>query len=201
MEQPALLAALEAARSLRDFVEDQLLSRVPWIFSADPDAFSRWRQTAAPEAGLEPEAVFLVGSAATGYSLSPRKAGRPFRPIGPSAAASDIDMAIVDATMFEAVWNNIVGNDRKRALRRAGDYIARMRLDVYWGTISHSDALPGTDSAGRIRLLFAATTRQEPFVGHRVHARVYRRREDLVAYHEQSLRALLTILKTSEGIR
>jgi hypothetical protein len=205
MEQSILLAKLEALPSTSRFVEEQLLGAVPWIFGADGEAFSDWRREVAKAARIDQGAVYLVGSAATGYSLSPKKPGREFVPVGGGHRPSDIDIAVVDPALFERTWNTIVSYDRKRSLLRAlgeggGQYefrdrLGRIRLQVYWGTIASSHTLPGTPEAQRLRSLFAATTRRAPFQGHVVRARVYRRRRDLVAYHMQSLEQLIESLR------
>jgi hypothetical protein len=204
MDPQILLTTLEAFPSTGRFVEEQLLGGIPWIFDRDAASFRSWRSEVASAAKLDSDSVYLVGSAATGYSLSPRKAGRPFKRIGANNA-SDIDIAVVDSTLFALMWNTIVAYDRNRTLLSAlaessnrplmPDRISRVRLQVYWGTVSSSDSLPGTTEAQRLRSLFAATSRREPFLGHAVRARVYRRRRDLIAYHVQSLQQVIETLK------
>lgn len=154
----------------------------------------------ARAAGVNANAIYLVGSAATGYSLSPTHPGRAFRPVtSASVRPSDIDIAIVDSKLFELAWNTVIKFDRRgglsRLIRETYGYdperinsdLSEMRRNVYWGAISHAYAVSGTQFAQVLLLLFAATTRSKPFVGHPPKARIYRRREDLVSYHEQSL--------------
>jgi hypothetical protein len=214
MAPDELLGAIESARSLRDFVEASLLKRVPWIFQGNEALFISWRQTIAREASVNGDEVYLVGSAATGYSLSPDKPGRDFRPTGSTLMRpSDIDIAVVDSRLFESGWNTVLrfdgGGRLSRLIREAYQYewdrvssdIQEMRRNVYWGSISHVYAFSGTQFARVLRLLFAATTRSKPFVGHPPKARIYRRREDLVNYHEQSLRSTKQALIRLRGIQ
>ncbi len=203
LEPNDLLALLRAAPSLREFIQTRLLNAVPWIFKGNVEAFREWRRGITREAALQEDAVFVVGSAAVGFSLSPMKPGRPFQVVGLARQASDIDIAIVDDRLFEQCWNTLVRYDRVRALgaflaRPIPQTVEKMRLDVYWGTVSHSNAVPGTDEARRLRLLFAATSRRPPFLGHEPRARVYRRLDDLISYHEASLRQLVATLQ--EGV-
>src|SRR6266487_4096100 len=96
-----LLSSINSATSLRQFVEEHLLTRIPWIFHNDALLYSSWRSAVARGAGVNANAVYLVGSAATGYSLSPTQPGREFRPLNStSGRPSDIDIAIVDSQLF-----------------------------------------------------------------------------------------------------
>ncbi|HVE70985.1 MAG TPA: hypothetical protein VNI54_06420 [Thermoanaerobaculia bacterium] len=208
LEVHNLLRRVRSADSIRHFVETELLGSVPWIFSGDETRFGDWRTRVATAANLNATAIHLVGSASTGYSLSPLKPGRAFRRVGArDTKPSDIDIAIIDARLFLDVWDVIVGYDRRHQLRRilprsgyqpADDELVRVRQNVYWGTIAHTSAPPGTDVSRRFRSVFSATTRDRPFLGHPAKARVYRRRDDLVAYHEQSVQQLVRTLESKE---
>lgn len=113
-----LFEAIASSPSHRAFVEENLLARVPWIFQGDATLFNAWRAAAAREVHIARENVFLVGSAATGFSLSPSKPGKDFRRAvsGASYRPSDLDIAIVDSTFFQEAWNTIVRFDRGRGL-------------------------------------------------------------------------------------
>ena len=63
--------AIEAAATISGVVETEILERIPWVFQGDADAFVDWRKSVAREISLRPNSVYLVGSAAVGYSLSP----------------------------------------------------------------------------------------------------------------------------------
>ena len=207
MNPAALLTIIEAATSNRDFVEKTLFSDTPWIFRGDASRYSEWRTTTARASGLTPDGIYLVGSAATGYSLSPFKPGREFRPIDPGVThKSDIDIAVVNDELFVNSWNSILRYDRARRLSGAlsGAWshkqpilqqIDRMRLNIYWGTISHAHTTQGSAESRVLRTLFSATTREDPFQGYDIKARIYRRREDLLSYHEQSLQQLKVKLR------
>src|SRR5262249_14393666 len=155
-----VLSSIESVGSLREFVEANLLSRVPWIFNNDAQLFARWRRAVGRAAGVRANDVYLVGSGATGYSLSPTKPGSEFRQSGSaSARPSDIDIAIVNFELFELAWNTIVRFDRggrlNRLIRETYGYdhervskdLTEMRRNVYWGAISHAYAVSGTEFA------------------------------------------------------
>lgn len=206
MVEPAkLLSRIKSAASIRQWVETEVFRPVPWIFKGDAGLFEEWQQRIAAIADLDSNKVFLVGSASTGYSLSPYNPGRDFRKSGiRGMRPSDIDMAIVDERMFVDLWEVMLSLDRRFRLLQVlgqpgdlrGDELERTRRNVYWGTISHNCAPLGTHASRQFLQLFAATSRQKPFLGHSPKARVYRRQEDLLAYHEQSVKKLVRNLES-----
>src|SRR5258708_25720991 len=95
------LKALLEAQTDGEFVDDRILAVCPWIFAMAAD-YDKWRRLLADELALQPESIRIVGSAATGFSLSPHKPGRPFRRVtGESSQSSDIDLALMDQSLFE----------------------------------------------------------------------------------------------------
>ena len=206
MDRKKLLEELESFASPYDFVIKRLLNDIPWIFHADQTSYTKWRIEASKASDINADYIYLVGSAATGFSLNPLKAGQDFRPLKTSESwPSDIDIAIVDPGLFESAWNTILSYDRTLRMREVivkeskerpfKDRLARLRLDIYWGTLSSTFTISGTEEARRIRALLAATTRLSPFQGYQTRARIYRRREDLISYHIQSMKRLLDNLK------
>jgi hypothetical protein len=150
-----------------------------------------WRDSVAKEARIDPTGVVLVGSAATGYSLSPRKPARPFhRERTAAQEASDVDIGLVNEGLFIAAWNEVVRLDRARALSVSWTTISTMREQVYFGAMADFHLPPGSDPRQRLLLATAASTRRPPLLGLKARCRIYRRPEDLKAYHVQSLRKL-----------
>jgi hypothetical protein len=182
------LRQLIQGRKNDEFVDTELLNRRPWIFADDAE-HDRWRKSVADVLNASARHICIVGSAATGYSLSPLKAGRSFRDLT-NSRASDIDLAIVNEPLFEEAWNTIVALDRRIALRLPAPERDKMRTDVYWGLVAQR-ALPGnTDTARRLLLATARAGIAPPIRGYQIRCRIYRREEDLRAYHIVSLRSL-----------
>jgi hypothetical protein len=172
-----------------EFVDSEILARRPWIFGTDGEHNS-WCTLVATTLEIRSDQVYIVGSAATGYSLSPLKPGRAFRKAGLAVAASDIDVAITDERLFVQAWNTIIFVDRGMSLRMTQEDRAKMRLDVYWGVVSQR-SLPGnTDIARLVLTTLSVAGRNPPLRGHKLTCRVYRRLDDLRAYHISSLRRL-----------
>lgn len=208
MVEPAqLLHHISSASSVRHWVENEVFDKTPWIFKGDATVFEEWRKRVADAGGVDSGSIYLVGSAATGYSLSPYKPGRKFRLPGITGTRpSDIDIAIVDNDLFVDLWDVMLTYDRKRRLTEVlavsgplrGDELERVRQNVYWGAIANNCAPAGTLPSRRLLFAFSAASRKSPFLGHPPKARVYRRKEDLLAYHEQSVLELVRTLE-SEG--
>ena len=205
-----LLKHIKSEPTYRVFVERHVLNRVPWIFGGDQDAFEAWRTRVGGEAGVNPGGVFVVGSAATGYSLKPKHAGRLFRPFGaPEPGASDIDIAVVDEGLFLRAWDVLLRVDRSGRLwshvswffkgdspeNSHRDGVYRIREGVYWGAIGAQFMTRGSSVARAMTSVFSATTRHVPFRGYQPRARVYRRYDDLVGYHIASLRTVVKRLE------
>src|SRR5262249_55934440 len=106
------LKKLLANRKNDEFVDTEIINRRPWIFTSD-DEHASWSGAVAAALQLDKDRIHIVGSAATGYSLSPYKAGRPFKKVGSGVLASDIDLAITSAELFEDAWNTIIAFDRR----------------------------------------------------------------------------------------
>lgn len=177
---PAAVKLLDST-SFSEVVRNSILERVPWIFRSNPVAFKDWREAVASEAGVDSAGVYLVGSAATGFSMAPEKYGRPFQ------LGSDLDVAIVDQGLFEGAWDRLVELHRiGRA--RLGDQVGFVQRGIYWGHISQ-DAVPSnSDSSRRVRAALNITTKQDLLRGRSAKMRLYRRRADLEGYHENGLR-------------
>lgn len=185
------LKQLLASHSDEAFLRQYLFDSAPWIMQRDASVFESWRAGVLSEIQLPDASLHIVGSAATGFSLSPYKPGREFRPLRPDFAdASDIDLALVSSGLFTQCWESLLHHDRRRALRLTSDGIDRMRQDVYFGFVNDKILPKNTPAARATQSVAIAAGRKPPLRGHRVSIRVYRRFEDLEGYHRSSLRSL-----------
>jgi hypothetical protein len=189
------LKELLESQTNEEFVEREFFSRRPWIFPTDEE-HSRWGAAIAGVLNVEVQDVRVVGSAATGYSLSPLKAGRSFRRQGSIGIASDIDVALMSDVLFEEAWNTILILDRRHGLRMSTEERTKIRVDVYWGVVAQRSLPANSDPARRVLTAMSVATRVPPIRGHIVRCRIYRRAEDLRAYHVDSLRKLRAQLQT-----
>lgn len=185
------------SRNDRDIVDGQVLGGRPWIFKTD-ESFEKWQEEVSGDLALSRESIRLVGSAATGFSLSPEKPGRPFRERPDTAGTlSDIDVALVDQALFLAAWEAIVQLDRGL---RLGPKAYQVRQNVYWGLVADFSVPRNTQPSRRLLGAMSALSRRPPLRGYKVRCRIYRRLDDLRAYHMESLRKLRQRLQPREDV-
>ncbi|TFB66180.1 hypothetical protein [Cryobacterium sp. Hz9] len=89
-----------------DYVSHHVIDRVPAIFS-DRQSYIDWKKSIAEGLQVDPYGVILVGSACTGFSLSPQKNFREFN------ARSDLDVAVISDRHFDEAWRYLrdLGSD------------------------------------------------------------------------------------------
>lgn len=106
MTRAELRAALNSCGD-GEFVDREVLGRCPWIFET-VETYRAWQASVASEVAVGSEDVCIVGSAATGYSLSPLKPGRAFRRLSASGEqTSDIDIALIAPNLFMVAWEAV----------------------------------------------------------------------------------------------
>lgn len=196
------MTATDLLNLLRSFSDEEfafrhVLEPVPFIFGPSAAGFHTWREAVASFLQTEPASVFLVGSAATGYSLSPEKPARLFRPITVSAPErpSDIDLAIVAPEFFLRTWETLLTHDRRRTLRMRRDQIEKMRRYIYFGALFDYTVPANTDAARALRAAVSHTRGTLLMRGHRVTIKLYRTHKDLAAYQAFSIARLRQVLE------
>lgn len=152
------------------------------MFGGDATHYDAWRNAISHAVGVAPSGVYLVGSAATGFSLHEDKLGRAFRPL-----ASDLDIAIVDLTLFTETWNRLLGIHRSGLMWLPSEVVLRLQKGVYWGFIPQEWVPRNTSEARRLLVGVGATTSDPTLRGHRASCRLYRRVEDLEGYLRSNL--------------
>jgi hypothetical protein len=93
----SVLANELLAHSPEDYVSHRVIDRVPAVFR-DRMSYINWKQALANGLKVDPYGVILVGSACTGFSLSPTKNFREFH------AKSDFDVAVISDRHFDEAW-------------------------------------------------------------------------------------------------
>lgn len=78
------------------FTRDRIIAGASRML--EPVQHATLKEEIAEHFSIHPSAVIVVGSAKLGYSLSPNKRYKPFNDV------SDIDVAVVDAPLFEKYW-------------------------------------------------------------------------------------------------
>ncbi len=171
-----------------EIVDALIINRRPWIFESDED-YADWQGFLQEVLGNANVKLMIVGSAATGFSLSPLKPGRPFRAIGLRGGSSDIDIAVLDSTLFEHSWNALIDHDRAKGFGGSED-AHRLRVGVYNGFVAANRIPRATTASQALAQIRTTLNRKPPLRGYPLSFRIYRRLVDLRAYQTRSLNQL-----------
>ena len=167
------------ALSTAIFVSRWILERVPHVFDGDAAAYIAWKHELGDRIGVDARAIVLVGSAATGFSLSPE------RPLKPFDAKSDVDVAVVSPHHFDIVWRWLrnLGSERYGfpgyVQAQIDDH--RQRL-VYWGAIATDRLLQHTPLGKTWVPALADVAKMLPGGTREVNIRLFREFDALRAY-------------------
>ena len=132
--------------------------------------------------GINFHNVQIVGSAKTGYSLSPKKLFSPFHEESPGAPSSDIDIAIISEKLYQKFWDDF---RKAKKIRYNQKYYSHLTESIFRGYINEKDLMKvrgmGDDWDSLIRPINVALQDKLGFV-HPITYRIYRSWEDLEEY-------------------
>jgi len=117
-------------RPLEQVVKDYVFSGEAQVFRHRPADLQLLRDHLVRSLTLAPDNITVIGSAKTGFSLSPHNFPRAF------SDDSDIDVLVVDARLFDAVWHCLLAwNYPRRHTLWGSDWtwLKHRREDLYWG--------------------------------------------------------------------
>lgn len=172
---------------LGDVLARIFFEKVPFIFGGSIEHFRKWRVELAALLQVDAYEIVVVGSAAAGCSLSPRKKLVPF------GDQSDIDVAIISEYHFSEAWHFLRGVDLTLASLTPAQRNAirehQLRF-IYWGCIATDKILSVLPFGlpwmkARSRMSDAAPTQ-----GREINFRVYKDFRALRSYHLMGLRIL-----------
>lgn len=168
-------------------VSARITDDTPWLCTELNIDWRSWSKDLLASHNLNRATLHLIGSAALGFSLSPEKAGRPFRKTGGVETPSDLDLAIVDNALFHSCWDEMVTLERNV---RTSQLSQTDREHVYWGRIDDHRVPQRTNARTTVRTLIDKFRRAPEFRGYPASLRVYRRRDDLFHYVFRGLQFL-----------
>ena len=127
----------------KDFYMKHIVKSHNWYFSiylqipADElvDKMDFFKEIVSSNLDINFHNLQIVGSAKTGYSLSPQKVLRPFHDEVPGVPPSDIDIAIVSQKLFEYYW------EKARHVKRIQyqSYYSNLTKSIFRGYINDKD--------------------------------------------------------------
>lgn len=102
------------------------------------DKMDFFKEIVSTELGISFHSLQIVGSAKTGYSLSPHKLFRPFHDEIPGQPSSDIDIAIVSDKLFQQFWDEL---RTIKGIWYNQRYYNRLTESIFRGYINEKDLL------------------------------------------------------------
>ncbi len=187
------------SQSPREIVDRVLLTAVPHVFGENRSDYTAFRKQLAAGLQVSPDGIFIVGSAMTGFCLSPDNYPRRF------GDESDVDVVVCDAEMFDRIWFQLLQWDHPN--RYGGVYglerdtVVKWRKDIYWGWVRPDKLM--TPSLNRRRGLksvqeigsrwfetFKLVANHPPLFGREISGRLYRTLEHVIMYHADGIRRL-----------
>jgi len=188
------------SEDLKTLVDQELFTGLPYVFRRNPQDYDLLKRHLAENLTVGKDRIVVVGSARTGFSLSPDRFLTRFN------EHSDIDVIIIDETLFDRIWKVILEwhyPRRYNGLRYKADrYWAGCRKrDIYWGWmtpdrlrfdgISFPTVLrPLRDMSTRWFNAFRSLSRHPELAGRKVSGRLYRSWDYAYMYHFNGLRLI-----------
>lgn len=192
-------AELLFRRPLEQVVHEEVFNAPAFVAQGDANAEQLLKDHLCSELPIQGQNISIVGSAKTGFSLSPDSFPRPFSP------ASDIDVLVVDDALFDEIWLSVLtwhyprkgthlqGLDRGWMLaRRRGLYWGALRPDEleYRGVTFPSSLIPVRDIATKWFTAFKSVTSPSVFSGRETRGLLYRTWDHAILYHAEGLRRI-----------
>lgn len=191
-------------RDLLDAETDlQLLDRclrrdfTPYVFEPRPAAWTDFRAELAGSLGIAAEDITVVGSGRFGVSLKPGKNLKQF------TDASDIDVAIINAGLFDRFWIALLeaAYPRHPYTGMVGGWLRERRNEIYTGwltplKIKVDHRIFGRRSSEVVTLrstwfdALKVAGRHPPRRHSDIRGRLYRTTRHAELYHQSSLKAL-----------
>jgi hypothetical protein len=199
---PEEFGLLLRSEPLDNMVQRYLFEGIPYVFRDRPQEADNLIGQLCTALPLQRHNVCIVGSARTGFSLSPDGYPRRF------TADSDIDVLVVDEELFDMAWLALLRWNYAhgtRYLPSAQHQRSRAREDLYWGWfrpdrmryqgISFPQVLqPVRDFSVTWFDAFQGLSRNTTFAGRTVSGRLYRSWRHAELYHTAGLEKLRNVL-------
>lgn len=147
MKYPTQSDLIEAV-DVFDFLDEHFLRQDPFAFESSD--FGRFVRTCVEALGVDPNAVYCIGSGAVGLSLNPKKIDNGL--LKPFDNDSDLDIALISETHFESAWRDLRFKGHPVIAEMEGELAAHLRWQkkrFFDGAIIATHLLPalsfGTD--------------------------------------------------------
>ncbi len=198
---PTAAAFLEILTNtaLEVVVRDFIFEGTPFVFRDEPELLNTLQRELANALQVVPNNIVIVGSAKIGFSLSPDNFPRNF------SDESDIDVVVVDESLFDRMWRGILTwHYPRRRTGLAGAELSWMRgrrRDIYsgwfrpdkirYGGLMFPEVLtPVRDLSTQWFNAFQALSLLPEYAHRSVSGRLYRTWDHALFYHMDGLRQI-----------
>jgi hypothetical protein len=184
---------------LLQIAEDHILTGLPYAFKDHPRSMNIIQRHLTARLPLKSENIIVVGSARLGFSLNPDGYFNSFND------ASDIDIIVIDADLFDMVWSTILDWHYPRKYTKLPEsdwgWVGERKKDIYWGWIvPHAIRYKGLSLPSALKPIrdfktswfnaFQSFSLYDEFVSRTMNSRLYRTRDHALKYHVHGLRGL-----------
>jgi hypothetical protein len=180
-----------------DFVSRHIFEPIPHAFGTDLDLWVTWKRQLATHLEVDPYELVLTGSAATGFSLNPKKEFRGFND------RSDIDVGVISLHHFDLAWRYLrqlraSWLSLPKKTRRA--ITAHRSNYVFAGTIATDYMLPLLPFGRPWQAGLDEMAKVQPTLGRDVKLRIYRDFDSLRSYQAYGIGQLReALLESPQG--
>ncbi len=170
---------------------------VPFVFEPRPEAWDVFRDVVVSAFGGSRADITVIGSGRLGFSL------KPDRNLSAFTQRSDIDLIVVNAGLFDALWLALLNAayPRPPITDRLGAWLRERRNELYTGWISPLEirldpaiygrkAQPAVDIRTQWFQTLKQASKHPPRRHEDIRGRLYRTWEHAELYHLNSLAAL-----------
>ena len=188
----------------KDFYMKYIVKSKYWYFSeylqADDvaviDLLDRFKEIVSDHFNISFHSLQLVGSAKTGFSISPRKALAPFHDGDETQQSSDIDIAIISERLYRYYWDKMRQTEKIQYQR----FYNQLTQSIFRGYINDKTLMEISPIRAEWQNLISPINKllqDELKIIHPSTYRIYRSWEDLEEYQIKGIER--TKKKVSEG--
>ena len=181
-------AELIGKSALLEVVERHVFAGVPFAFQENEADYQRLLRHLGDGLAVPRADITLVGSGRIGFSLDPVTYGKPF------SEASDLDVVVVSAELFDAAWFDLL--TWRRGYHRLPWVVKQWHREhqekhVYYGRIWPHRLSGVVDLSGRWFDVFKSVSRYPELAVHEVNGLLYRTWNHAALYHVYGLRQII----------
>jgi len=173
--------------SSKEAVQRYLLDLFPFVFKDKPEIYYDLRNRICKNLGTHPQNFSIVGSAKLGFSIAPKKLGKPFDD------DSDIDIVIISDRLFEEVWFKLIEYKDKVVIKLDPEAKQRFRdlqMVLFYGQLRMDKLANSFNFAKKWWQLFNQLSVEPKYGQRQIRATIFKSWNHACNYYEKSIEIL-----------